>query len=570
MKNRLQFRMRIFSSFVIFCALLLVSRLYFLQVVHGDDFADKADHQYMRPASYLFDRGSIFFTSKDGSQISAATTKQGFLVALNPQNITEPYLICPALKEVLTELDCADVEARAKKSHDPYEEIARHIELNEGKSISDLKIRGVGVYKDKWRVYPGENIAAHVLGFVGYSGDELGGRYGLEKQYEDVLKRGEENAYANFFVEIFANINKSVVQKEELAGDIVTTIEPITQGYLEQAVQGIKAKWSSQNAGGIIIDPMTGEIFAMAIDPSFDPNNFRIVSDATVFSNDLVENVYEMGSIIKPFTMATAIDLGLADAQTTYNDTGSVTLNGRTMFNFDKESRGVITMQQAMGESLNTGFVYLSQKIGRDNLRKYFTEFGLGDHTGIDLPNEAKGLISNLQAPRDLEYANASFGQGIAMTPIATVRALSSLANGGTLITPHVVKEIKYKLGITKQIKYPEGKRVIKEETSEAITRILVENFDTYFQVGKAKNPHYSIAQKTGTAQIPLPNGTGYYTNRNLHSFFGYLPAYNPRFLVFLYTIAPNGARYSSESLGPTFVDITKFLINYYELPPDR
>jgi cell division protein FtsI/penicillin-binding protein 2 len=175
-----------------------------------------------------------------------------------------------------------------------------------------------------------------------------------------------------------------------------------------------------------------------------------------------------------------------------------------------------------------------------------------------------------LNAPRDLEYANASFGQGIATTPIATVRALSALANGGTLVTPHIVKEIKYKIGITKPIKYPEGKRVIKEETSEAITRILVENFDTYFQEGRAMNPRYSIAEKTGTAQIPLPNGKGYYDDRNLHSFFGYLPAYEPRFLVFLYTVAPNGVQYSSQSLGPAFVDITKFLINYYELPPDR
>lgn len=562
--------MRIFSSFIIFSALFLIARLYFLQVVHGDEFADKADHQYMSPASYVFDRGSIYFTSKDGTHISAATTKEGFLVALNPQKITEPETVCVKLKEVLTELDCEDVDARAKKSHDPYEEIARRVETEKGKAVIDLKIPGVGVYKDRWRVYPGDDIAGHLLGFVGYKGDELGGRYGLEKQYEDVLKRGKEEAYANFFVEIFANINKTVVQKEQLAGDIVTTIDPVTQDYLEQAVRDVKAQWGSQSAGGIIIDPMTGEIYAMALAPSFDPNNFRLVEDPAIFSNDLVENVHEMGSIIKPLTMATAIDLGLADANTKYDDKGSVVVEDRTIYNFDKEGRGVITLQQAMGESLNTGFVFLAGKIGKENMRNYFNNFGLGERTGIDLPNEAKGLLDNLKSSRNIEYATASFGQGIAMTPIAAVRALSALANGGTLITPHVVKEIKYKIGITKPVSFPEGKRVIKEETSEAITRILVEDFDTYFQGGRAMNPRYSIAEKTGTAQIPLPNSKGYYDDRNLHSFFGYLPAYDPRFLVFLYTVAPNGVRYSSESLGPTFVDITKFLINYYELPPDR
>jgi cell division protein FtsI/penicillin-binding protein 2 len=240
------------------------------------------------------------------------------------------------------------------------------------------------------------------------------------------------------------------------------------------------------------------------------------------------------------------------------------------MYNFDKKGRGVIPMQEAMGYSLNTGFVFLSQKIGHDNFRKYFTAFGLGSRTGIDLPNEARGLIDNLNSPRDLEYGTASFGQGIAITPLETVRALSAIANGGTLITPHVVRQINYTAGLPKVISYPPGPQVIKPETSKAVTDMLITDFDQYFENGAAKNPHYSIAEKTGTAQIALPHGGGYYPDRNLHSFFGYLPAHDPKFLVFLYAVNPQGVPYSSLSLGPAFVDITKFLINYYELPPDR
>ncbi len=564
-------RIRLFSFIVIAGALLLVSRLYYLQVLHGEEFRERADRQYVRPISNVFDRGSIFFTDKSGKLISAATIKDGFIVTINPQHVTiSGEEVCRKLQTVLPDIDCADVVAKVAKKTDPYEELARQVPTPLGPAINALDIPGLTLYKDRWRIYPGDSLASHVLGFLGYRGNEYGGRYGLEKEYEDVLVRQDDSVYVNFFAEIFSNINDTVIKGESLKGDIVTTIEPTTQDYLQKALKGIQEKWNSESVGGIIMNPQTGEIYAMALTPDFDPNNFRTEKDVSVFSNDLVENVREMGSIIKPLTMAAAIDLGLANANTTYNDTGSVTLNGRTIYNFDQKGRGTITLQQAMGESLNTGFVYLSQRIGRDNFRNYFTNFGLGEKTGIDLPNEATGIIKNLHAPRDLEYATASFGQGIAITPLETVRALSALANGGTLVTPHVVKQINYKIGLPKKISYPEGRRVIKPETAKAVTDILVEGFDTYFQEGKAKNPRYRIAEKTGTAQIALPNGGGYYDDRNLHSFFGYLPASDPQFLIFLYTVHPQGARYSSESLGPTFVDLTKFLINYYEIVPDR
>ena len=566
-----QSRIRLFSFFIILSALLLISRLYYLQIIHGQEFVERADRQYVRQVSNVFDRGTIFFSDKKGNPISGATVKDGFIVAINPPKVASSGKeVCEKLKPILETLDCADVIEKVAKKKDPYEELARQVDSEKGSAIKALKISGLTLYKDRWRIYPGGDLASHVLGFLGYRGDDFGGRYGLESQYEDTLKREDENVYVNFFAEIFSNISDTVIKGESLKGDIVTTIEPTTQDYLQKALQTVQQKWGSESTGGIIINPKTGEIYAMALRPSFDPNNFRIENDVKVFSNDVVENVREMGSIIKPLTMATAIDLGLANAQTTYDDKGSVTLNNRTIYNFDNKGRGVITMQQAMGKSLNTGFVFLSQKIGHDNFRKYFTNFGLGEKTGIDLPNEATGLISNLNVSRDLEYATASFGQGIAVTPLETVRALSALANGGTLVTPHVVKQLNYKIGIPKKLNFIEGKRVIKAETSKAITDILVEDFDTYFQDGKAKNPRYRIAEKTGTAQIALPGGGGYYEDRDLHSFFGYLPASDPQFLVFLYTVYPKGARYSSESLGPTFVDLTKFLINYYEVVPDR
>ena len=177
--------------------------------------------------------------------------------------------------------------------------------------------------------------------------------------------------------------------------------------------------------------------------------------------------------------------------------------------------------------------------------------------------------MKNLESPREVEYATASFGQGIALTPIAAVRALSALANGGTLVTPHLVKSIEYENGKIDTITFPEGTRVFKKETSEDITRMLVTVVDKALKHGKAKNPYYTVAAKTGTAQIANEHGK-YYDDRYLHSFFGYFPAYDPQFLIFLYTVEPKGVQYASETLTDPFIDLTQFLINYYAIPPDR
>ena len=431
-----------------------------------------------------------------------------------------------------------------------------------------MKIPGISIYKEKWRYYPGGELAANVLGFMGFKGDEYAGRYGLERYYEGTLKRNSEDVYVNFFAEIFSNI-KGAVEGEKMEGDIVTSIEPDTQKYLEDLLHDIQKQYSSKLTGGIIMNPMNGQIYAMGKVPSFDPNNLGSVSDLTVLRNDLVESVYEMGSIIKPLTMAVGVDVGKVTASTTYNDQGSIKVNDRTISNFDKKGRGVITLMYAMAKSLNTGFVFIEQQVGNAIFRKYFEAFGLGEKTGIDLPNEASGLIDTLKHNNDVEFVTAAFGQGIAVSPIETIRAEASIANGGYLVTPHVVKQIKYRIGIDKNVEPEKGARVIKEETALAVTRMLINNVDTSLLDGKAKNPRYSVGAKTGTAQIPI-RGAGYQEDQYLHSFIGFLPAYNPKFIVFLYTVNPRGVNYASDSLAKPFINLTKYLINYYQIPPDR
>jgi cell division protein FtsI/penicillin-binding protein 2 len=227
-------------------------------------------------------------------------------------------------------------------------------------------------------------------------------------------------------------------------------------------------------------------------------------------------------------------------------------------------------MQEILNQSLNTGVSWIVTQMGREKFRSYFLNYGLGEKTGIDLPGEAVGLVSNLHEPRDVEYATASFGQGIALTPVETIRALATLANGGKLVTPHLAERVEFDDGSVEEISYPEPKQVLTEETSEEISRMLSVVVDDALRGGGVALPNHSIGAKTGTAQIADPNGGGYYEDKYLHSFFGYFPAFEPRFIVFMYTVEPQNVRYASETLTDPFMEIARFLINYYSIPPDR
>lgn len=565
-------RIRSIFFFLLCIALVLCIRLYFVQIIHGHEYVDKADHQYVSANTNIFDRGTIFFQNKDGSLLSAASLSTGYIISLNPQKITDASVAYNSLKDLLN-LNVDTFYAEASQKNTQYVKIAEEVPEDLTDKISALKIPGVEITKERWRTYPGDSLAARTLGFVGYDANSnLVGRYGLEKYYDDVLSRDDSQVYVNFFAEIFSNIKQSLSDNKQ-EGDIVTSIEPTVQDFLEKEVNAVSTKYRSKMTGGIIIDPNTGEIYSMALTPSFDPNNYGNVKDISVFNNPLVEGLYEMGSIIKPLTVAAGLDAGVITADTKYNDTGFTTLNGSTIHNYDGKARGVVAVQQVLSQSLNVGAAWVERQIGNAKFADYMRAYGLGEETGIDLPGENHGRLDNLSSPRDIEYATASFGQGISLTPIATARALSVLANGGKLIIPHIVKRINYTTGLFNNISYvDQATQVLKKTTSEEITRMLVLVVDKALANGKVMMPHYSIAAKTGTAQIANPAG-GYYSDTSdhfLHSFFGYFPAYNPRFLIFLYTVEPQGVPYASETLTTPFMDTVKFLINYYNIPPDR
>lgn len=504
MRNaRFVVRVRVIATLLLCVIVVIVGKLYFLQVVHGEDYARRADAQQVELRNPLLNRGTIYFSGKGDTLITAATL----------------------------------TKVASSSAHQRY--------------------------------YPGGQLAAQTLGFVAYNNDdEQKGRYGLERYYQETLAHEGQDSYANFFVQLFGGFGESGGQRQ---GDLVTTIEPSAQAELERTLQEYANLWRPALSGGIIMDPTTGEVVAMASWPTFDLNHFNEQESAAIFANPNVQSVFEMGSIIKPLTIAAGIDSGVVSESTTYNDQGCIEVDTKKICNFDGKARGVIPVQEVLSQSLNVGASFVATKMGPSVMRNYFLErYKLNQETGIDLPAEIHGLTKNLQSNRAVEFDTAGFGQGIALTPVETVRALASLGNGGLLVTPHLVKAIKYDGGVTRTLSWPPPTQALAGETSVAISRMLTKVVDGNLANGTLKMEHYSIAAKTGTAQVADPVQGGYYADRYLHSFFGYFPSFAPKFIIFLWALEPQGAQFSSQTWAQPFTKLVKFLINYYNIPPDR
>ena len=570
MRAQFRSRIRLILSLIVCAAVVILIRLYFIQIVHGEEYAQKADRQFSSGGSGLFDRGSIYLTRKDSTLISAATLATGFLVAINPQTLADPEAAYAAIAAVAPSAISHDafLAAAAKKSR-VYIEVARHLSDEKGKELSGRAIPGVQVLRERWRYYPGASLAAQSIGTVSYgSGDTLAGRTGLEASYDSQLSRSGDALYKNFFAELFSNVGNLLVSaKDAREGDIVTTIEPEVQTRLENDIAKVNARYSSRESGGIIMDPATGEILALVTYPTYDANNRQTV-DPVLLGNPLVEHVHEFGSIMKPLTMTAGLDAGVITPETTYTDTGCITVNTAKICNWDLKARGVIPMKQIIVQSLNLGAAWVATELGQEKFRTYFTTL-FGAKTGIDLPSEGRSLIGNLSKPQQLGYDTAAYGQGIAITPVQMIRALGALANGGVMVQPHLVSAIRLKSGIERTLDWNQKTPVFSASAARATAEMMTAVVDEKLENGKAKIPTMSVAAKTGTAQLTDGRG-GYHSDRYFHSFVGFFPAYNPRFIILLYTNDPQNVTYASDTLGTTFLDLVHFLIDYYTIPPDR
>ena len=562
-------RLRAIIIGLVVIAVCIIGQLFHLQIINQKEYKQRAEHQYRKPVGDVFDRGDIYFTGKDGENVAAATIATGYTLAAIPPQISDPAALYASLAPII-DIDKDSFIAKASKKTDPYEEIMTHLSEDQAAAIVALhQSKALLLINEKWRFYPGNTMAAQTIGFVSFKDNTLIGRYGLEGFYNDVLSRTSQDFYVNFFAEIFSNVKDTLFKNNTTTGDVVTGIEPVVQSELETLTQQIEDKFKSDSVGAIVMDPYTGQIIAMAHLPNFDPNNYGNVSDISVYKNPFAESAYEMGSIVKPMVMAAGIDSGAVTPATMYFDKGSVVVGDRTIKNFDKRGRGKANMQDVLNQSLNTGMVFVEQHMGNATFKDYMLDrYKLGLKTGVDLPGEINGITTGLRDNNNVNYANAAFGQGIALTPLSIVKGFAILANGGYVITPHIASQIKQVDGVTRDLIYPKSAQpVLKPETIQTMHTMLTHVVDDGYH---RANPRYTIAAKTGTAQVAKPNGQGYYTDRNLHSLVGFFPATNPRFVVYFYDLYPKGAPFAISSLGDSFFEMVQFLAGYYDIPPDR
>ena len=378
-----------------------------------------------------------------------------------------------------------------------------------------------------------------------FGGGARSGQYGVEGYYDKIL-RGQE----------ISGVSKT--------GDIVLTIDRNIQAFAEKELNYLMEKWQPENGNIIVQDPNTGAILAMAGSPSFDPNRYQYyqLSD---FTNKSVQEMFEPGSSFKPVTMSGALDKRALTPETTYFDAGEVVLNGYHIKNYNEKSNGVQTMYQVLEKSLNTGAMFAEDRLGDENFLDYVINFGFGQPTGIDLAGEIGGDVSNLYTKRKINFATASFGQGIATTPIQLTNAYSALANGGKLLKPYLAKVITEPDG-QKKITQTE---IIGTPVSERATLDIKKMLAKVVEIGfdKARVKGYDIAGKTGTAQIASKEGG--YSDQFIHDMVGFAPAFDPKFVVLIKMEKPQGIKFAADSLSPSLGNMMKFLLNYFHIPPN-
>ncbi|MEK7636382.1 MAG: penicillin-binding protein 2 [Patescibacteria group bacterium] len=558
--------------FILFGA-VIISRLFSLQITKHKEYVEVAQRQQGVSVTLLSKRGTIFFQDKNGNHAIAAINKEWPLIAISPQKIKNPERV----RELLTaELGIQKdvIERLILKQNDPFEIVARKVDEKKADRIMGAvekeKIEGIIVSQEFRRYYPGGNLGSAILGFVNFENDRERGQYGIERQYNKELS-GEGSIFPQTeksIVDGLILLGKKIVKPREYGDSLVLTIDHNVQYNAEKELKKVVEKWKAASGSFLVLDPMTGKILAMGAFPSFDLNAYSKEKDLSVFKNPIIDSQFELGSIMKPLTMASGVEDGVVGPHTTYTDTGEVAIGSFRIKNYDLRAHGVQTMTQVLEKSLNTGAIFVQRLVGKNRFFEYIQKFGFGEKTGIVFPNEARGNISNLLDKRDSDYATASFGQGISMTPLQIAIVVSAIANGGNLVEPYLVEKIFDDSG-NEIITQPKVlRRVISKETSEIVSRMLVSVVENGFE-NHAGVSGYFVAGKTGTAQVPYKDRRGYDPDRAIHSFIGYAPAFKPKFLVFLQLNEPQGIRFASSSLTPTFHAIAKYMLNYYEVPVD-
>lgn len=526
----------------------LIFNVYNVQIKKGAYYLTKAQMQEEASGGFKAPRGNIYFLDKNNNSVQVAMNKDYpviYAVPIEIQASGDSVLFYAEKLSPITGVSVEELSGKFAKANDKYELIIEKASAQQTAEIKDLNLKGIYISSYLLRFYPFGDLAAHILGFLDYSSGSAEGKYGAELYFNDLLS-GKSGGVEN----------KKLIAAES-GKDLFLTIDPNIQTEAEEIVKNLIKTYEAEAGSVIVQDPKTGKILAMAAFPNFNPNNYS-KSEISTFLNPIVQSVYEPGSVFKLITMSAGIDSGKITPDTTYTDTGSFTANGKTIKNWDLKANGLQTMANVIEHSINTGAVFAERKTGQDVFYNYLIKFGFGEKTQISLPGEVKGNLNNLKSPngKDIDFATASYGQGVAVTPIELVGAVSAIANGGILMKPVILADEQPQI----------IRRVISPDTARKVAEMMV----SAVKLNRIANiPNYSVAGKTGTAFIPDFGGKGY-TDKVINTYAGFAPAYDPKFVIIIRLDKPSGSPLAGQTVVPAFKELAQFLLNYYNVAPDQ
>jgi cell division protein FtsI/penicillin-binding protein 2 len=550
---------------------LIVLQLFNLQVINRKLYADLASGQHNILAQLVPERGGIYVQDplSDNKIYPVAVNKQLNFVYTSPKDVVDPQATAVKLAPILN-MEVLDLQEILNKPNDPWEPVQHYVTDEVAEAVTNLNLPGIFTIPETMRFYTEGPLFSQLIGYVGFKDDKKQGQYGVEGYWEKELagKEGELRSEKDPAGSLITLGQREIISAVPGA-DLVLTIDKNIQVKACSALESAVKKHGAVKGSLIIMDPATGAIKALCNSPSFDPNNYAEVKDISRFINDIVSESYEPGSVFKPITMGGALAEGVVTPTTTYIDTGEIKIGPETIKNSDNKAHGLQTMTGVLENSLNTGAIFAMRQLGVKNFLNYVEDFGFGKITGIDLPHEKFGNISRLLEKQEIYSATASFGQGITATPLQMLNAFGAIANKGQLMRPYVVDEVRFTDGRVEKTSPTIIRQVLTSQVARTLSAMLV----AVVENGHGKRAGvtgYYVAGKTGTAQVPLQDKAGYDPNKTIGTFIGFAPVDQPKFVMLAKINEPKDVTFAESSAAPLFGEVAKFLLEYYQVPPER
>ena len=550
-------RIKILGAVFLILMGLLGYKLFQKQILQHANYLVQAENQYMVKQDVPATRGKIYFSD----MFPAATNTRLYQVIAVPRQMKDKPTVAKKLAP-LVGMEEAEVYDKINNDRSYIPPLKKQLDEAAGVKIADLKLNGITVIPESMRYYPEGSLASQVMGFVDSSGD---GHYGIEGYYNNELKGiggevyGEKDTKGQVF-----GISSNLEPRNGM--DVALTLNRDIQYKVEQVLAAAVPRYQADSGSVVIMEPKTGKILAMANFPTFNANEFNKVTDQKLFNNDSASGSWEPGSVFKPLIMAAAINDGKVQPETENVFNNSVTINGYQIHTSTNEAYGRETMTEVLENSDNVAMAWISELLGKETMYKYLKDFGFGRKTGVELDGETGGELKDYKKWSDVQRATISFGQGVTATVLQVLSATSAIANQGKLMQPYIVdKTIDYS-GKENVTKPKEIGQVFTADTAKKVDDMMV-SVVVNGHGKKAAVAGYSVAGKTGTAQVPKPGG-GYYDDRHIGSFVGFAPANDPKFAMLVRLDNPKNVDWAESSAAPTFGEIAKWLLDYMGVPP--